>query len=115
MPRRRPIVRNTSSQAVLEPLLSDSDTGSIESDSTSGSKSPHNMRFFDNLRGWDRPKRYRYLILLALSLSGDGWLEGSCWYSLMLRLICPVQVLRSRRDSLNLSNAGLGLSYGLLW
>ena len=31
------------------------------------------MGFFDNLRGWDRPKIYRYCILLALSLSGDGW------------------------------------------
>ena len=31
------------------------------------------MGFFDNLRGWDRSKKFRYLILLALSLSGDGW------------------------------------------
>lgn len=31
------------------------------------------MGFFDNLRGWDRTKRYRYCLLLALSLSGDGW------------------------------------------
>lgn len=31
------------------------------------------MAFFDNLRGWDKFKVYRYIILLALSLSGDGW------------------------------------------
>ena len=31
------------------------------------------MGFFDNLRGWDKFKIYRYIILLALSLSGDGW------------------------------------------
>jgi len=31
------------------------------------------MAFFDNLRGWDKFKIYRYVILLALSLSGDGW------------------------------------------
>lgn len=31
------------------------------------------MGFFDNITKWDRTKRYRYLILLALSLSGDGW------------------------------------------
>ena len=31
------------------------------------------MKWYDNLRGWDRPKVYRYVILLALSLSGDGW------------------------------------------
>jgi SP family sugar:H+ symporter-like MFS transporter len=31
------------------------------------------MGFFDNLRGWDKFKVYRYVILLALSLSGDGW------------------------------------------
>ena len=31
------------------------------------------MGFFDNLKGWDKPKRFRYLLLLALSLSGDGW------------------------------------------
>ena len=31
------------------------------------------MRFFDNLRGWDKFKVYRYVVLLALSLSGDGW------------------------------------------
>jgi len=32
-----------------------------------------NMKFFDNLRGWDKTKRYRYGLLLVLSLSGDGW------------------------------------------
>lgn len=31
------------------------------------------MAFFDNLKGWSKEKRYRYLLLLALSLSGDGW------------------------------------------
>ena len=31
------------------------------------------MAFFDNLRGWDKFKVYRYVVLLALSLSGDGW------------------------------------------
>ena len=31
------------------------------------------MGIFDNLRGWDKPKKFRYLLLLALSLSGDGW------------------------------------------
>lgn len=31
------------------------------------------MAFFDNLRVWSKEKRYRYLLLLALSLSGDGW------------------------------------------
>ena len=31
------------------------------------------MAFFDNLRHWDRFKAYRYMILLALSLAGDGW------------------------------------------
>ena len=34
---------------------------------------PAKMGFFDNLKGWDRSKKTRYLILLALSLSGDGW------------------------------------------
>ena len=29
--------------------------------------------FFDNLRHWDRPKVFRYVILLVISLSGDGW------------------------------------------
>ncbi|KAK4687912.1 hypothetical protein P7C73_g2215, partial [Tremellales sp. Uapishka_1] len=31
------------------------------------------MGFFDNLRHWDKFKVYRYIILLGLSLSGDGW------------------------------------------
>ncbi|WVW81056.1 hypothetical protein I302_103047 [Kwoniella bestiolae CBS 10118] len=31
------------------------------------------MKWSDNLRHWDRCKVYRYVILLALSLSGDGW------------------------------------------
>ena len=31
------------------------------------------MKLFDNLRGWDKTKIYRYSLLLILSLSGDGW------------------------------------------
>jgi SP family sugar:H+ symporter-like MFS transporter len=31
------------------------------------------MQLFDNLRGWSRFKVYRYMILLGLSLAGDGW------------------------------------------
>ena len=31
------------------------------------------MSVLDNLRDWDRFKIYRYLVLLALSLAGDGW------------------------------------------
>ncbi|WWD08506.1 hypothetical protein V865_006618 [Kwoniella europaea PYCC6329] len=31
------------------------------------------MKWSDNLRNWDRYKIYRYVILLGLSLSGDGW------------------------------------------
>lgn len=31
------------------------------------------MQLFDNLRGWTKEKRYRYLMLLGLSLAGDGW------------------------------------------
>ncbi|KAL7422632.1 hypothetical protein Q5752_001923 [Cryptotrichosporon argae] len=31
------------------------------------------MRVLDNLRHWDRPKVYRYALLLCLSLSGDGY------------------------------------------
>ncbi|WWD20534.1 hypothetical protein CI109_105010 [Kwoniella shandongensis] len=31
------------------------------------------MKWSDNLRNWDRFKVYRYVILLGLSLSGDGW------------------------------------------
>jgi hypothetical protein len=34
---------------------------------------PSKMGFLDNLRNWDKPKRFRYFMLLALSLSGDGW------------------------------------------
>jgi hypothetical protein len=34
---------------------------------------PKRMGFFDSLKGWDKPKRFRYMLLLALSLSGDGW------------------------------------------
>lgn len=65
------------SESVLEPLLSESDTASTNSDSTRISQESEEegskMKFFDNLRGWDRPKRFRYFTLLALSLSGDGW------------------------------------------
>ena len=31
------------------------------------------MQLFDNLKGWDKFKVYRYILLLCLSLSGDGW------------------------------------------
>ena len=31
------------------------------------------MAFFDNIRHWDKFKVRRYIILLALSLAGDGW------------------------------------------
>ncbi|WVR08438.1 hypothetical protein IAU60_005493 [Kwoniella sp. DSM 27419] len=31
------------------------------------------MKWSDNLRKWDRFKVYRYVVLLGLSLSGDGW------------------------------------------
>ena len=60
------------------PLLPDSAVDSADSDTaTEDDDRPINKmgqrRFFDNLRGWDRPKVYRYIILLALSLSGDGW------------------------------------------
>ncbi|EIW69873.1 hypothetical protein TREMEDRAFT_61644 [Tremella mesenterica DSM 1558] len=33
---------------------------------------PSKMGFFDNLRHWDRFRVYRYILLLCLSLSGDG-------------------------------------------
>nr|XP_019008000.1 uncharacterized protein I206_07168 [Kwoniella pini CBS 10737]OCF46781.1 hypothetical protein I206_07168 [Kwoniella pini CBS 10737] len=31
------------------------------------------MVWSDNLKNWDKNKIYRYVILLGLSLSGDGW------------------------------------------
>lgn len=31
------------------------------------------MQLLDNLRGWTKEKRYRYIMLLGLSLAGDGW------------------------------------------
>ena len=58
------------------PLLHSSEVETSPSGSrkplVKGNSNPK-MKFFDNLRGWDRPKVYRYCILLALSLSGDGW------------------------------------------
>jgi hypothetical protein len=69
---------NHSSQEAREPLLSDSETVSTSSGHTpsslkSNDSKPEKMRFFDNLRNWDKSKRYRYVVLLVLSLSGDGW------------------------------------------
>ena len=58
------------------PLLAedeDSDIAVREETPDEEERGKAKMKFFDNLRGWDRPKIYRYLILLALSLSGDGW------------------------------------------
>ena len=67
---------NHSSQEAQEPLLSDSEsvsTSSGPSSLKSKDSKPEKMRFFDNLRNWDKSKRYRYFVLLVLSLSGDGW------------------------------------------
>lgn len=103
---------------VLEPLLEDSDTASTDSDSTrirQESEEGPKMRFFDNLRGWDRAKRFRYFTLLALSLSGDGWwvTPYDCDGTYRLTKSVDVQVLRSRRNSLNLPTAGVDHAYGL--
>ena len=54
------------------PLLETS-IASLDRPSSPVRKKKAKMGFFDNLRGWDRNKKMRYLILLAISLSGDGW------------------------------------------
>lgn len=54
------------------PLLSDPADGGSEVIEDDEGKAPK-MGFFDNITKWDRTKRYRYFVLLALSLSGDGW------------------------------------------
>ena len=63
--------------AEVSPLLASLDTGRFSQEqethrSTRKAKTSR-MKLLDNLRGWDKPKKFRYLLLLALSLSGDGW------------------------------------------
>ena len=73
--RPRDIFRRQHTDAA-EPLLSpESDTLPRDDSAVFEAEGypTRKMGFFDNLRGWDKSKKTRYLILLALSLSGDGW------------------------------------------
>ncbi|ORX41197.1 general substrate transporter [Kockovaella imperatae] len=44
------------------------------------------MGFFDNVRHWDKFKVRRYVILLALSLAGDGWTYESSVIASIIQL-----------------------------
>ena len=64
------------SEDTSAPLLSGATDGGsevIEDDEYRPPGKSRKMGFFDNITKWDRTKRYRYFVLLALSLSGDGW------------------------------------------
>ena len=51
----------------------------IQADPIGGSREQSSkMKLFDNLRGWTKEKRYRYIMLLGLSLAGDGWYVSFC-------------------------------------
>ena len=73
--RPRDIFRRQHTDAA-EPLLSTESDTLPRDDSVVFEAEGHanrKMGYLDNLRGWDKSKKTRYLVLLALSLSGDGW------------------------------------------
>ena len=73
--RPRDIFRRQHTDAAEPLLTTDSEAPPRESSAIFHAEDNPNrkMGYLDNLRGWDKSKKTRYLVLLALSLSGDGW------------------------------------------